>query len=183
MAEKQKWEMDTSHPAEYHFCEAKRGREFILRMTTGADPLLAIQQFAKEKKIRFGKIHSAFMGGFKPAKYLVWTPDTRDITNWHNESLATIDNLSMLLAVGGIIGVRINPQGEEESFVAMHFVSGGGWDVPTFGGHLVEGTKVRGVMEVFVTEILGIDVLRPTVEHSGEAAAYPENWYETIETE
>ncbi len=183
MADKQDWERDASHSAEYHCCEARRGREFIIRMNTGADPVLAIQQFAKEKKIRFGKVHAAFMGGFKPAKFLVWAPDTRDINNWHNESAATIQNLSMLLSAGGMIGVRVNAQGEEESFVAMHFVAGGAWDVPTIGGHLVEGTKVRGVMEAFITELLGIDVVYPSVELPGESWAFPENWYKTIKTE
>jgi len=36
------WERDASDPSEYHVVEAKRGREFILRLTTGADVYLAI---------------------------------------------------------------------------------------------------------------------------------------------
>ena len=56
---KDAWEKDAIHPAEYHQVECKRGREFIIRLTTGADAYLAIQQFAKDKGIKFGKIHSA----------------------------------------------------------------------------------------------------------------------------
>ena len=182
MAKRQSWEQDASNPEEYHFCEAKRGQEFILRMNTGADPVLAIQRFAKNNNIRFGKVHASFMGGFRPAKFLIWTPDSQDKSNWHNESVATVQNLSMLLAIGGMIGIRLNARSEEESFVALHFVAGGGWDVPTFGGHLVEGTRVCGVMQVFVTEILGIDITRPSYELTGESASFPENWYRAIKT-
>ena len=79
------WQKDASSPTEYHFCEARRGREFILRMNTGADPVLAIENFARENNIRFGKVHATFMGAFKPCKYFVWAPDTLHPDNWHNE--------------------------------------------------------------------------------------------------
>ncbi len=51
--------MDAGKPNEYHSVEAKRGREFILRLTTGADVYLALQQFAIDHGIRFAKIHAA----------------------------------------------------------------------------------------------------------------------------
>ena len=75
---KDPWERPATKPNEYHCVEAQRGREFIVRMTTGTDVFKALQQFAKDKKIKFGKIHAAFMGGFSPAKMFMWTPDTRD---------------------------------------------------------------------------------------------------------
>ena len=50
-------------PDEYHAVECQRGREFIIRLTTGADVFLAVQKFAIDQKIRFAKIHAAFMGG------------------------------------------------------------------------------------------------------------------------
>jgi len=173
---KQRWEMDASAPTEYHVVEARRGREFIIRLTTGADVYLAIQLFAKDRGIRFAKIHAAFMGGLQPARFLVWAPDTRDPKNWHNESEAEVQNLSMILSMGGIIHPRI-VGGREEPFPAIHFVTGGAWDVPTVGGHLAQGSIVKGVCEVFVTEILGIDVLPPTGGAGGEA---PENWYKEV---
>ena len=55
-----KWELDASRPVEYHSVEAQRGREFIIRMTTGADVFLALQQFAKDHNIRFAKIHAVY---------------------------------------------------------------------------------------------------------------------------
>jgi predicted DNA-binding protein with PD1-like motif len=64
------WELDARRPDEYHVVEARRGREFILRMTTGADVFLGIQKFAIDHQIRFAKIHAVFMGGLQPAKYL-----------------------------------------------------------------------------------------------------------------
>ena len=73
-----KWEMDADHPTDYQVVETKRGREFIIRLTTGADVFLAIQQFAKDNNIRFAKIHTMFMGGLQPAKFLVWTPDSKE---------------------------------------------------------------------------------------------------------
>jgi len=93
---KDSWEREATHPAEYHSVECDRGREFIIRLTTGADVYKAIQQFAKDKGIKFGKIHAAFMGGFSPAKMFMWCPDPHDPDNWHNESAASFENLSML---------------------------------------------------------------------------------------
>ena len=49
------WQLDATTPDEYHCCEMRRGREFLVRMMTGADPSLAIARFAKENNIRFGK--------------------------------------------------------------------------------------------------------------------------------
>lgn len=178
---KDKWEMDSVQPDEYHIVEAKRGREFILRLTTGADVFLALQKFAKDEKIRFAKIHAAFMGGFQPARFLVWSPDTRDPNNWHNESPVTIQNLSMLLSLGGIIHPRPVKGGGEEPFPAIHFVIGGAWNVPTIGGHMLDGTIVKGVVEVFITEILGIDVLFPSGQMiDPHADEFPENWYKEV---
>lgn len=175
---KDNWEKDSEKPNQYHVVEARRGREFIIRLTTGADVYLAIQQFAKDKGIRFGKIHCAFMGGLQPAKFLMWAPDTRDTKNWHNESVATIATQSMILSMGGIIHPRIM-KGIEEPFPAIHFVFGGAWDTPTMGGHLEVGTIVKGVCEVFITEILGIDVLLPSSYDPTKDVA-PESWYKSI---
>ena len=175
---KEKWEKDATKPNEYHVIEAKRGREFIIRLTTGADVYKAIQQFAIDKDIRFAKIHSAFMGGLKPAKFLMWSPDTSDPNNWHNESTATIQNQSMILSMSGVIHPRIM-KGKEEPFPAIHFVTGGAWDVPTIGGHLEEGTIVKGVLEIFITEILGIDVLLPS-DYDPKSDVAPESWYKEI---
>ncbi len=173
------WQQPATNPTDYHCCEATRGREFIVRMLSGADPVLALENFAKEQNIRFGKIHATFMGAFQPCKYFVWAPDTANPDNWHNESVATNHNLSMLTSIGGMIGVRPTVDNGEEPFVAMHFVAGGAWDTPTFSGHMVEGTKIVGCMQVFVTEILDIDVLHPVDEY-GEAYSFPENWYKNI---
>lgn len=170
------WQKDATQPAEYHCCEARRGREFIVRMMTGADPVLSIEKFAREQNIRFGKVHATFMGAFKPCKYFVWAPDTVHPDNWHNECIAVNHNLSMLTAIGGMIGQRPAKDGGDEPFVAMHFVAGGGWDCPTFSGHLVEGTVVSGCMQVFITELLDIEVL-PPVDLFGEAYTFPENFY------
>jgi predicted DNA-binding protein with PD1-like motif len=178
MTEKPDWQLPAKTPDEYHLCEMTRGREFLIRMMSGADPVLAIQKFAADHNIRFGKVHATFMGAFQPAKYYVWAPDTANPGNWHHEEVAVNHNLSMLLAVGGMIGVRPKEGGGEEPFVAMHFVSGGAWDTGVFGGHIVEGTTIVGCMQVFITEILDVDVLTPVDEY-GEAYTYPENWYKS----
>jgi predicted DNA-binding protein with PD1-like motif len=172
------WEREAERPTDYHVVEARRGREFILRMTTGADVWLAAQKFAVDHAIRFAKLHAAFMGGLRPARFLLWSPDTRNPDNWHNESAATIQNLSMILSMGGIIHPRF-VRGREEPFPAIHFVIGGAWDVPTMGGHLLEGSLVKGVCQLFVTEISGIDVLFPHGEAPDpHAEQFPENWYQ-----
>jgi predicted DNA-binding protein with PD1-like motif len=172
------WETDARHPGEYHVVECHRGREFILRLTTGSDVFLAVQQFAKDRDIRFAKIHAAFMGGLQPARFLVWAPDTRDPDNWHHEEPRTVHNLTMVLSMSGIIHPRPVAGGGDEPFPAIHFVTGGAWDAPTTGGHLLEGSIVKGVLEIFITEILGIEVLHPhgtmTDPHADQ---FPENWY------
>ena len=174
---KDTWEMEATTPTDYHVVEARRGREFILRLTTGADVWLATQKFAQDHNIRFAKIHAAFMGGLQPTRFLMWAPDTKDPQNWHNESESTIQNLSMILSMSGIIHPRFK-RGKEEPFPAIHFVIGGAWDVPTTGGHLLEGSIVKGVCEVFITEILGIDVLYPQGKAPDpHAEEFPENWY------
>ena len=173
------WETDASDPADYHNVEVKRGREFILRLTTGSDVFLALQQFARDRDIRFAKIHAAFMGGLQPARFLVWAPDTRDPDNWHNEEPRTLHNLSMILAMSGIIHPRPVQGGGEEPFPPIHFVTGGARDAPTVGGHLDEGSIVKGVLEIFITEINGIDVIYPEAEViDPHAEQFPENWYE-----
>ncbi len=173
------WQRDAVVDTEFHCCEARRGREFIVRMMTGADPVKAITEFAKKNNIRFGKVHATFMGGFQPCRYYVWIPDHTDPTNWHLEGEAQCDNLTMLAAIGGMIGQRTNKDGEEETFVAMHFVAGGAWDTGTISGHLIEGTKVKGCMQVFVTEMLDIEVLKP-VDVFGEEYTLPENFYQNV---
>ena len=57
------WQRDAVKDTEFHCCEARRGREFIVRMNTGADPVKAIAAFADANHIRFGKVHATFMGG------------------------------------------------------------------------------------------------------------------------
>ena len=173
------WQRDASCETESWCCEARRGREFIVRMNTGADPVKAIEEFARKNNIRFGKVHATFMGAFQPCRYYVWVPDVTDYSNWHYEGEAQCDNLVMLAAIGGMIGQRTGRDGKEETFVAMHFVAGGAWDNPTISGHLIEGTKVKGCMQVFVTELLDIDVLKP-VDIYGEEYTLPENFYRNI---
>lgn len=178
---KEAWELPASSLTSYSKVEARRGREFILRMTTGADAFKAIQQFAIDEGIRFAKVHAAFMGGFEPCRFAVWAPDSHDPSNWHYEDVMVVQNLSMILALGGIIHPRPAPGGGEEVFPAIHFVIGGGWNVPTVGGHLLEGSIVKGAFELFITEILDIDVLYPQDWLAGiSKVLYPESWYKNI---
>ncbi len=169
------WEQDASSPTDYHTVQACSGREYILRMTTGADLWLAIQRFAIDQGLRFAKIHTAFMGGLRPARFLVWAPDTRDPNNWHHEEPMEVQNLSMILALGGILHPR-KVDGREEVFPAIHFAAGGAWNAPTFGGHLLEGSIVKGAFELFVTELEGIDVLYGAPDPND----FPENWYREV---
>lgn len=170
------WSRDAGSPTEHHAVQYRSGRTFILRMTTGADVWLATQQFAIESKIRFAKVHAAFMGGLQPARFLVWAADKQDPGNWHHEEAVEVPDLSMILALGGIIHVRATDHGEEP-FPAIHFVAGGAWNVQPFGGHLLPGSIVKGAFEFFITELKDIDVLYGP-RFDGED--FPENWYREI---
>lgn len=158
----------------YKVVECTRGREWICRISTNEDVYYGIQQFAKDYNIRFAKIHAAFMGGFEPAKFMIWTPDARDPSNWHYETEMAVQNQSMLLSMNGFIHLRKAKDGGYEPFPAIHYVIGAAWNVPTVGGHLVPGTIAKGNLEFFITEILGIDVLIPESELNSRA---PESWY------
>ncbi len=173
------WERDAQSPEEYHTVECSRGREFIIRMTTGADPFLGIQKFAIDNNIMFGKIHAAFMGGLQPAKYLKWIPDYVNPENWHREGVAVNTNLSMILSLSGIIHPLTDDNGKEVPFPAILFVAGGAWDTGPFGGHLEKGSRVKGVLECFITEIKDIDRLPPVVRVYDDDE-YPENWYKSL---
>jgi len=149
------WEEEVP-PEGYLTVEAQRGREFILRIVDGQDLIKTIKRFAKDHEIGIAKVHAAFMGGLQPAKFMVWARDTKDPDNWAHEEQATLHNLSMILSMSGII----QPSGEgEEPVVKIHFVTGGGWDCPTVGGHLTEGSVVKGICCVYITELLGLELL------------------------
>ena len=79
------WQKPATSTKDYHMVEATRGREFIVRMMSVADPLEALAEFAKENNVRFGKVHACFMGGFQPCKYDKWTIDTVNPDNWYCE--------------------------------------------------------------------------------------------------
>lgn len=171
------WQRDAAELDEFHYCEAGRGREFILKLNTGTDPVLAVENFARKLNIKYGKIHAAFMGGFYPARYFMWARDTANPENWHHEEAAVNTNLSLLTSLSGLIAQRINDKGEQETFAAMHFVAGGAWDVPCIMGHLLEGTRVKGSMEFFITELLDIEVMPPVDISDGVFKVFPENFY------
>ena len=157
----------------YKSVECRRGREWIFRVSTGNDVYAAFQRFAKENNIEFARIHTAFMGGFEPARMLVWAPDTNDLSNWHHEEAMDVQNLTMLLSMSGFIHIRKDENGEREAFPAIHYVTGAAWNAPICGGHLIPGTIAKGNLEVFVTEILDID----TYLDDDVNTAAPETWY------
>jgi predicted DNA-binding protein with PD1-like motif len=175
---KDTWERDATSIDQYHRVECRRGREFIIRLTTGADVYCAIQKFAIDEGVKFGKIHAAFMGGFSPAKMEMWVPDTDNAENWHMERIASFENLSMVLGMSGMIHTRLE-DGQPTPFPAIHYVIGGAWNVPTVGGHLSRGTIVKGVIECFITEILGIEELLPT-GYDPQTDGAPEEWYKEV---
>jgi predicted DNA-binding protein with PD1-like motif len=145
----------------YRFHEGTRGREFYLILRDGVDLLEGITTFVKDKKIRIAKVHAALEGSFQPTKIEYWTPDTRDPSNWHNMSVASFESISQICSLSGIIHPRI-VDGKERTVVKLHGTIGGGWDAPIAGGHFREGTKVKGVLGIFITEILGMDkVIKP----------------------
>ena len=154
MSEKRWFEEDVGSGG-YLTVEGKTGREFILRIGSGTDLYEVVKQFTKDKKIKVAKIHAAFMGGLQPAKFHMYSPDTVDPDNWANESETTEEKFSMTVSMSGII----QWDGVNEPVVKIHFVNAGKWDVQPFGGHLSPGSIVHGLFNVFVTELLGLEVI------------------------
>lgn len=177
------WQRPAQDIGDYHACETTNGRQFIVRMNAGADPLVALANFAKKENIRFARIHTACHGSLQPTKYYTWIPGYKDanrydqdLDNWNVEGAAVNHNIMMLCAVSGMISTRPDGKGGEEPFIAMHFINGGAWDSPVFGGHMLEGTRIKGCMQVFVTELLDIEKLVP-VNTMGDDYKYPGNFY------
>ncbi len=159
--------------SKYQAVQCSKGREWLLRITTGNDVYESIQQFAKDNQIRFAQVHTAFMGGFEPARMMIWTPDSQDPDNWHHETAMDVQNLTMLLSMSGFIHLRKLDDGKDEPFPAIHYIVGAAWNAPITGGHLIQGTIAKGNLEVFITEILGIDS-----KHEDNVNIHaPENWY------
>jgi predicted DNA-binding protein with PD1-like motif len=169
--------MEKAKKGVYKLVECKRGREWIFGVSSGDDLWHALQQFALDNDIKFAKIHAAFMGGFEPAKFMIWAPDNKNPANKHHEMEYELQNLSMLLSLGGIIHLRKTTDGTMEPFPAVHFVIGGGWNVPTVGGHIHPGTIVHGNLRLFITEITGIEEFFP---EGDENSSGPEAWYRKI---
>ena len=152
---RKRWFEETTGPEGYLAVEGRTGREFILRIASGTDIYKAIKQFAKDKKIKVAKIHAAFMGGLQPAKFHMYAPDTVDPDNWANESETSEEKFSMVVSMSGIIQY----DGISEPTVKIHFVNAGKWDVQPFGGHLSPGSIVKGLFNVFVTELSGLELV------------------------
>jgi hypothetical protein len=75
--------------------------------------------------------------------------------------------------MSGFIHLRKLDDGKEEPFPAIHYIVGAAWNAPITGGHLIQGTIAKGNLEVFITEILGIDS-----KHEDNVNIHaPENWY------
>ena len=70
-----------------------------------------------DNHVEFARIHTAFMGGFEPARMLIWAPDTNDSTNWHHEEPMDVQNLTMLLSMGGLIHIRKGDLCESAIFI------------------------------------------------------------------
>ena len=179
----QDWEKDASYPEEYHDVKVERGQEYMFRLNTGADVWLATQQFAKDNYIRFARVHTIFHGGLQPARFYSFAPTGDDPEDWGNEEPVEIQNHSMVISIGGIIHPRPLEGGGEEPFPAVHFTIGGAWGVNTEGGHILPGTKVKGTVAFFITELKGIENLYPLAHRRGDpdAEAFPESWYKEVE--
>ena len=169
------WRVPAVEPTDYHKVEVREGRKFIVRLNTGADVNLALEKFARDHEIMFARVHCSFQGGFQPARVLFWTPDSKDPEKWDGETAAVVHNLCMGLQMSGVIRPRIY-KGEDEPSAAIHFTIGGGWDVPTVGGHLDDGTIVKGVCSMFITELLGIKERIPA-SYNPESDDSPPVWF------
>lgn len=67
--------------------------------------------------------------------------------------------------------------GREEPFAVIRLVTDEAWNIRTIGGHLLEGSILRGAFQVFIQEVDGIDLLYGRPDPSG----FPEEWYREVE--
>jgi predicted DNA-binding protein with PD1-like motif len=173
-AEYRQWWEDDPTSEGFYAVEAKTGREFILRIQSGAFVVPTIQKFAKKYNIKVAKIHAAYMGCFKPAKYSMYIPvvegegPTKKVVDI--KTAPTVEeNINQVLSMSGVI--QPNPRGDDP-IVKIHFVTGGSWDVPTTGGHLYPESKAWGLIHVFVTELLGLEL----IDNKGQN----EDWFKEV---
>jgi predicted DNA-binding protein with PD1-like motif len=172
--EYRKWWEDDPTSEGFYAVEAKTGREFILRIQSGADVVPTIQKFAKKHNIKVAKIHAAYMGAFHPAKFSMYIPVvegegvTKKVVDFKTAP-SIEENLNQVLSMSGII--QPNPRGGDP-VVKIHFITGGAWDVPTTGGHLYPGSIAWGLIHVFITELLGLEL----IDNKGQN----EDWFKEI---
>jgi predicted DNA-binding protein with PD1-like motif len=147
-----------------------RGREFILSLGPRADVVKTLKKFGKEHNIGVAKIHAFNRGSLYPTRLEIWTPDTtvhptdrEKSPTVFTESYAHISNPAMGLALNGIM---FKHPKEDEHRVLAHVIVGASWDVPTIGGHLLEGSLCTGGIEVIVTEITGVEVAEERTGYS-----------------
>lgn len=169
------WRVPAEKPTDYHKVEVREGRKFIIRLNTGADVNLALAKFAEDHDIMYARIHCSFQAGYQPARVMFWTPNTVNPEKWDGETTATFNQLSMGMQMSGVIRPRIY-KGKAKPSAAIHFTIGGGWDMPTVGGHLADGTIVKGVVSVFITELLGIKERIPAC-YDPESEDRPPVWF------
>lgn len=183
---KKEWWDDEVPPEGYYQVEPKRGREFILKICNGQDVLDVVQRFAVKNNITIARIHTAYMGAFKPQVYLKYVPHPERIDpesaskyledvegkRWMQEIPVTTDNLGMILSLNGFIVPKAPGEPPE---VKIHFLTGASWDSELTGGHMEPGTKVSGEFCCFVTELTGLDIIWA----DGQKFAY-EHWFKEI---
>lgn len=173
------WQRPSDEIDDFLSCEFSVGRQFMVRLTDGADPVIALANFAKKKNIRFANVHNCSHGTMNPTRYNIWIYDYNDPEHWNLEGPAVNNNNTMLCALSGMISMRPDGKGGEEPFAAVHFVSGGCWDSGTICGHLLEGSRVRGTWQVVVSEVLGVEQLNPN-DFMGPDYKFPPNWFREL---
>lgn len=133
------------------------GRVLVVRLGPGEDVLLAMTRILERAGLRAGVILSGVASLTQlTVRTIVRLPEVPPITP-ADRCITTVPGPLEVLSMQG--NVALTESGE--LFIHCHLdASVGDPPTATYGGHLVEGTLVATTMELFIAEVIGLDVRR-----------------------
>jgi len=137
----------------------KLARIIVSRILPGSDLLQSIKDIIAEEEIKYGLIISA-VGAVEKVRIrnLEEVPEEYPITD-ANRDFRTIDKACEMLTLAGDI---YQVEGKNLSQVHIHGTFSFVEDekAHTVGGHLLEGCIVVGFAEVYIMELVGIEMIK-----------------------
>lgn len=142
------------------------GKTVAARLLPGTDLMTGIEEICQENNISYAQISTCF-GSLQKSGYFVLVPDPSVNLGANYGTLQQRQGPIEFLNGTGIVCQR-----EQTYEIHLHgtFCDKEG---AVFGGHLVKGENPVYTVDLLITEVLGMDLLRARDEESGMNQFYP----------